>query len=64
MIFRDDLSVCYLVPSDEAAAEVIETAFGDAAVFDGTSCRMEPSVFRKKVLVPAFTDVLEAHPKE
>ena len=64
VIFRDDLSVCYLVPSDEAAAEVIETAFGDAVVFDGMSYRMEPSVSRKKVLVPAFTDVLEAHPKE
>lgn len=62
--FTDDSSVTFLVPSNEAAAEVIETAFGDTAESDGTSYRLEPGISRKKVLVPAITDVLEAHPTE
>ena len=63
-IFHDDLSVTYLVPSDPAAAEVIEAAFGDTAEFDGTSYILKPGISRKQVLVPAITDVLESHPKE
>ena len=63
-IFHDDLSITYLVPSNEAAAEVIRTAFGDDAVFDGTSFRIEPGISRRQVLVPAITDVLESYPKE
>ena len=48
----------------EAAAEVLEAAFGDDAVYDGVSYRIEPGISRKKVLVPAITDILEAYPKE
>jgi manganese-dependent inorganic pyrophosphatase len=62
-IFHDDLSVTYLVPSGEAAAEVLRTAFPDA-VYDGVSFRLEPGISRRKVLVPAITDVLESYPKE
>lgn len=63
-IFHDDVSITYLVPSDDAAAEVIEEAFGDRAVFDGVSYVIIPGVGRKQVLVPSFTDVLSAHPSE
>ena len=63
-IFHDDISVTYLVPSNAAAADVLETAFGEDAVFDGLSYRIEPGISRKKVLVPAITDVLESYPKE
>ena len=63
-IFHDDISVTYLVPSDETASAVIETAFEDQAVFDGMLYRIEPGIGRKQVLVPAVNDVLEAYPKE
>ena len=63
-IFHDGISVSYLVPSNEAAAEVIEAAFGNDAVYDGVSYRLEPGISRKQVLVPAITDILEAYPKE
>ncbi len=63
-IFHDDISVTYLVPSNKAAAEVLETAFGENAVYDGTSYRLEPGISRKQVLVPAITDILESYPKE
>ncbi len=63
-IFHDDISVTYLVPSDEAANEVLESAFGKDAVYDGVSYRLEPSVSRKKVVVPAITAVLESYPQE
>ena len=63
-IFHDGISVSYLVPSNEAAAEVIEAAFGNDAVYDGVSYRLEPGISRKQVLVPAITEILEAYPKE
>ena len=63
-IFHDGISVSYLVPSNEAAAEVIEAAFGNDAVYDGVSYRFEPGISRKQVLVPAITEILEAYPKE
>ena len=63
-IFHDGISVSYLVPSNEAAAEVLEAAFGNDAVYDGVSYRLEPGISRKQVLVPAITDILEAYPKE
>ena len=63
-IFHDGISVTYLVPSNEAAAEVLETAFGDDAVYDGISYRLEPGISRKQVLVPAITGILESYPKE
>lgn len=63
-IFHDDISVTYLIPSNEAAREVLETAFGDQAVFDGISFRLEPGISRKQVLVPAIDDILKSYPKE
>ncbi|MBO4835521.1 MAG: DHH family phosphoesterase [Lachnospiraceae bacterium] len=63
-IFHDDINITYLVPSDEGAAEAIEAIYGDIAIYDGTSYILDPGVSRKKDLVPAITDFLEAHPKE
>ena len=63
-ISHDDLSIAYLLASDDAAAEVLEAAFGETAVFDGTSYVITPSVNRKAVMVPAITDYLKAHPAE
>ena len=63
-VYHDGISVNYIVPSDDTAEEVLETAFGEKAVSDGTSYILKPGVSRRKVLVPAITDVLEAHPKE
>ena len=63
-VFHDDLSMAYLIPSDETADEVLQAAFGDRAVFDGTSYVLKPGISRKKEMVPAIKDVLEAGPKE
>lgn len=63
-IFHDDISVTYLVPSDEVANEVILEAFGDEAQFDGTSYILNPGVSRKQVIVPAFTEILSSYPSE
>ncbi len=63
-IYHDDISITYLVPSDDAAREVIETAFGEKAVWDGTAYRIEPGISRKRDLVPAITGVLSAFPQE
>ena len=63
-ILHDELSVTYLVPSDDAANAVLEAAFGDQAAFDGTSYRLEPYISRKAVFIPAVTEVLESYPKE
>ena len=63
-IFHDDLSVSYLLPGNDVAKEVLETAFGDKAEYDGTSYRLEPGVARKKGLVPPFTDIMSSYPKE
>ncbi len=57
-IFHDGISVTRLVPSNEAADGVLRAAFGDEAVYDGVSYRLEPGVSRKQVLVPAITEVL------
>ncbi len=64
-IFHDDISICYIVPSDETAAEVLEAAFPDGGyVFDGVSYVFDPGFSRRQVLVPAINDVLAAHPGE
>ena len=63
-ILHDDLSVTWLVPSDDAADEVLQAAFGDQAVRDGDAWKIEPYASRKAVFIPAITDVLEAYPKE
>ena len=63
-IFHDDISVNYLVASNDAAAETLKEAFGDKLVYDGTSYILKPGVSRRKVLAPALIEVLENHPKE
>ena len=63
-ILHDDLSATWLVPSDEAADEVLQAAFGDQAVRDGDAWKIEPYASRKAVFIPAITDVLEADPEE
>ncbi|MBR3739887.1 MAG: hypothetical protein IKN04_05415 [Clostridia bacterium] len=52
------------MPSDDAAAEALDAAFGETAVFDGISYVLTPSITRKTVMVPASTDALKAHPAE
>ena len=59
-ILHDDISVTYLVPSDDAANNVLKAAFGNTAVFDGTSYRLEPYASRKAVFIPAITKVLDS----
>lgn len=63
-ILHDDLSVTWLVPSDEAAKEVLRAAFGDRAVPDGEAWKIEPYASRKAVFIPAITTLLEAAAKE
>ena len=63
-ILHDDISISYLVPSDDAANEVLKAAFGDTSAFDGSSYRIEPYVSRKAAFIPAITVVLESYPKE
>ena len=63
-ILHDGINITFLVPSGKAANEVLETAFGNDAEYDGTSYRLEPGISRKKVLVPAINDILESYPKE
>lgn len=63
-IFHDDISVTYLVPSDDASAEILKAAYGDRATFDGTSYVLNPGISRKKNLVPDINAVLASHPQE
>ncbi len=63
-IFHDDISVAYLVPSDDTASEVLKEAFGDKATIEGDAYILRPGISRKKEMVPAISDVLEAFPKE
>ena len=63
-IFHDDISITYVIPSSETAKEVIEAAFGDQAVWNGSAFVFEPGISRKQVLVPAISEVLAAHPRE
>jgi manganese-dependent inorganic pyrophosphatase len=63
-VFHDDLSVTYLIPSDEKAEELLKTAYGDRAVFDGTSYVLKPGISRKKDLVPALKVILEKNQKK
>ena len=59
-IFHDGISMTFIVPSDDAAADVIVSAFGDTAQYDGVSFKFNPGMSRKQVVVPAITGVLEA----
>lgn len=60
-ISHDDLSLSYLVPLNDAAAVVLDAAFGETAVFDGTSYVLPENISRKTVMVPAITDVLKVY---
>ena len=59
---HDDVSFTCLIPSDDAADKVLEDAFRDTAVHEGLWYKLEPYASRKKVVVPAITNVLEARP--
>lgn len=63
-VLHDDLSFSCLVPSDDTAEEVLKEALSGIAVQEGIWYMIEPYASRKKVVVPAITNVLEAHPKE
>lgn len=63
-VFRDDISLTFVVPSDETAAETLKAAFPDNDTFDGTMMVFDPGISRKQTLVPALSDVLAAHPNE
>lgn len=63
-ILHDEISMSFIVPSGEIAADVIQSAFPDTASFDGTCFRFEPGMSRKQVLVPAINSVLDNYPKE
>lgn len=59
-ILHDDISVTYIVPSDDAANEILKFTFGDNTEFDGTSYKIEPYASRKAVLIPAITKFLQS----
>ena len=63
-IFHDDISITYLVPSNEAANEVLKAAFAGNSSYDGLSYKLEPAISRKQELVPAITNILKSYPKE
>ena len=63
-ILHDDVSCTYYLPSDEMADEVLQAAFQDETVSDGTLYKHEPCASRKAVTVPAISAVLEGYPKE
>lgn len=62
-VFRDDASFSCLIPSDDAAAEVLEAAFHNIAVHEEIWYKIEPCASRKKVVVPAITNVLNRYGK-
>ncbi|MGN0404181.1 MAG: DHH family phosphoesterase [Bariatricus sp.] len=63
-VLHDDISFTCLIPSDDVADEVLENAFSDTAVHEEIWYKIEPYASRKKVVVPAITNVLEAYPME
>ena len=62
-ILHDNISMTFIVASDDTATNVIKSAFPNAA-FDGTSFRFNPGISRKQVLIPAITNILETYAKE
>lgn len=56
---HDDVSFTCLIPSDDAAEEVLADAFHDAAVHEDIWYKLEPYASRKKVVVPAIKKVLK-----
>ena len=63
-VYHDDIDVNYIVPSDEMASGLLDTAFGEAGEWKNGVYRLEPGVSRRKVLVPRLTDALSLHPGE
>ena len=63
-ILHDDMDVTFIVPRGDVEKAVLDEAFGETAAFDGTAYRLEPGISRKKVLVPAITNILEDYPRE
>ena len=63
-VYHDDIDVNYIVPSDEMASGLLDTAFGEAGEWENGVYRLEPGVSRRKVLVPRLTDALSLHPGE
>ena len=63
-VFHDDVSLCYLVPANDASSEVLKAAYGDTATFDGTSYVLSPGIPRKTKLVPDIDAVLTSYPQE
>lgn len=63
-ILHDDISVTYIVPSNNAANEILKTTFGNTAIVDGTSYKIEPYASRKTVFIPAITEVLKSYQKK
>ena len=63
-VFHDDISLCYLVPADDASGEVLKAAYGDTATLDGTSYVLKPGISRKAKLVPDIDAVLTSNPQE
>ena len=63
-VFHDDVSLCYLVPANDASSEVLKAAYGDTATFDGTSYVLNPGIPRKTKLVPDIDAVLTSYPQE
>ena len=62
-VIHDDVSFTCLIPSDDAAAQVLEAAFHNTAVHEGIWFRIEPCAARKKDVVPAITNVLNRNGK-
>ena len=60
-VFHDDVSFSCLIPSNDAAAKVLEAAFHDTAVHEEIWYKIEPCASRKKVVVPAIANVLKTH---
>lgn len=56
----EDVSFSYIIPSDDAAAQVLDAAFQGTAVREEGWYRLEPCASRKKDVVPPITKVLEA----
>ena len=59
-ILHDDMSVTFLVPVDDVSDQVLKDAFGDIAVYDGISHKVEPYASRKAVFIPAISSIIEA----
>ena len=62
-VVHDDISVTYLVPSDEEAEKLLQDAFGDKAVVEGKLIKLGSYASRKAGFIPAITEILETSKK-